>query len=93
MSTADPLIRRDDSLEQRYQALLEISESITTQRDLEELFRQLAKSLHRVVVFDFLAVVLYEPARNITRLHILESSLPTHIQPGVETPVEESPAG
>ena len=93
MSTADPLIPRDDSVEQRYQALLEISESITTQRDLEELFRQLAKSLHRVVVFDFLAVVLYEPERNTTRLHILESSLPTRIQPGVETPVEESPAG
>ena len=93
MSTADPLITRDDSLEQRYQALLEISESIATQRDLDELFRQLAMSLHRVVVFDFLAVILYDSERNSTRLHILESSLPVRVQPGLELPFEESPAG
>ncbi len=75
------------------QALLEVSESIASHRDLSELFHDLAERLHRVVNFHFLNLVLADPARNVMRLSILESRGPTTIRPNLELPVEKSPSG
>jgi len=74
---------------ERYRALLQVSESIASDRDLPELFRSLAALLHRLVTFDFICLTLPDPARGIVRLHVLESSLPTQIQPGWEIPMVE----
>jgi formate hydrogenlyase transcriptional activator len=76
-----------------FQALLEVSESIALHRDLTALFHDLARRLHRVVEFDFLSVVLHDDARNVMRLHILETDFETDLQPGIETPVERSLGG
>ncbi len=84
---------RADFALQQCQALLEVSESIASHRDLRALFHDLAQRLPRVVSFDFLNLVLHDPARNIMRLHILESRLPTTIPPNSELPVEKSPGG
>ena len=62
---------------ERYRALLQVSESIASHRDLADLFRSLAALLHRLVTFDFICLTLPDPARNTVRLHVLESSLPT----------------
>jgi formate hydrogenlyase transcriptional activator len=75
------------------QVLLEVSEAIAVHRDLGELFHDLAKRLHRVVRFDYLNLVLHDASRQVMRLHILETAQPTRIQPGLETPVAETPAG
>ena len=74
---------------ERYRALLQVSESIASDRDLPELFRSLAALLHRLVTFDFICLTLPEPARGVVRVHVLESSLPTQIQPGFEIPMVE----
>ncbi len=74
-------------------SLLEVSESIAAHRDLKALFHDLAARLHRVVRYDFLTLMLYEPERRTMRLHILESALPIEVEAGVEFTVEESPAG
>jgi len=76
-----------------YQALLEVAESIAAHRDLTGLFHDLAQRLHRVVEFDFLSLVLHDPARNVMRLHILETNFPTDLSTGRETPVERSLGG
>jgi formate hydrogenlyase transcriptional activator len=73
------------------QALLEVSESISTHRDLGALFHDLAERLHRVVEFDYLNLVLYDPVRQVSRLHILESSQPLTFQAGIERPIAGSP--
>ena len=85
--------RETDSLAGQYRALLEVSEAIAVHRDLSALFQDLARSLHGVVNFDFLALILYVPALNKMRLHVLESSIPPHAEVGMELPVEDSPAG
>jgi len=77
----------------QHQALLEVAESIAQHRDLGELFHDLAQRLHRVVHFDYLNLVLHDPSRQVMRLHILETSRPTRVQPGMEHPVGETPAG
>jgi len=77
------------------EALLEVSEAIAQQRDLPALFHELAARLHSVIDFDFLTLVLHDPARNVMRLHILETRTPTtKPKPDErEHPVEGHPSG
>jgi formate hydrogenlyase transcriptional activator len=81
------------SSEARQQALLEVAEAIVQHRDLGELFHELAERLHRVVNFDYLNLVLHDPARNVMRLHILESVMPRKTRLGTEFQVGETPSG
>ena len=91
---------KDDSFERRqtellhgqYQALLEISEAIASHRELDQLFRDLAPRLHRVVEFDFANLILHEPARNMMKSHVLETPDPAYTCPAGECPME-SPGG
>jgi formate hydrogenlyase transcriptional activator len=75
------------------EALLEVAESIAQHRDLAALFHDLAERLHAVVDFDFLTLVLHDPERNVMRLHILETRLPTPVKTGSETPMDGHPSG
>jgi formate hydrogenlyase transcriptional activator len=76
------------------EALLEVAESIAQHRDLAVLFHDLAERLHCVVDFDFLTLVLHDPVRNVMRLHILETRLPTPAKKtGTESPVDGHPSG
>jgi formate hydrogenlyase transcriptional activator len=75
------------------EALLEVAESIAQHRDLAALFHDLAERLHSVVDFDFLTLVLHDPDRNVMRLHILETRLPTPVKTGSESPVDGHPSG
>src|SRR5208283_5701380 len=76
----------------QHQALLEVTESIATHRDLPALFHDLIERLPRLVNFDTLWLVLHEPTRNVMRLHILETPTRAYIDV-IERPVEESPSG
>ena len=78
---------------ERLRLLLEVSESIASHRDLDELFRDLAQRLPQIVPFDYINAVLHEPARNVMRLRLLVTATPSTISPGLELPVDESPGG
>jgi len=82
MSTGDP-----------HRALLDVSEAIVAHRELPALFHELAGRLQQVVSFDFVSLVLHEPADNTMRLHVLETS--EAVAPGtvIVLSVEEDPAG
>jgi formate hydrogenlyase transcriptional activator len=75
------------------EALLEVSEAIAQQRDLPALFHDLAGRLHSVVDFDFLTLILHDPAKNVMRLHVLETRIPAEKIAGRENPVENNPSG
>lgn len=76
-----------------YQALLAVAQAIVSHRDLPGLLHELANQLHQVIRFDFLSLVLHEPANNTMRLHVLETV--ETIPPGtvILLPVDEDPAG
>ncbi len=76
----------------RYRALLDVSESISRNRDLPGLFADLAQRLHGVMRFDYLNLVLHVPERNTMRLRVLTSSGPGDTN-YIETPVDETPSG
>jgi len=67
---------------------LEISEAIASHRELDQLFRDLAPRLHRVVEFDFANLILYEPIRKSMRSHVLETPETAYACPPGECPME-----
>src|SRR6476660_7389514 len=75
-------------LHSQYQALLEISEAIASQRDLEQLFRDLAPRLHHVVEFDFANLILYDAGRKGMKSHVLETPEPGYQCPPGDCPME-----
>src|SRR5918993_1246718 len=91
----DNVLHHQDLLHDRdrLRLLLEVTESIASHRDLAELLRDLAQRLPSIVPFDYINIVLHEPARQVMRLWLLVASVPSTISPGLETPVEESPGG
>ncbi len=60
-----------ETLAEKYQALLRVSEAIAAHRDLSVLFHDLANRLHRVVKFEYMRLLLHDPDRNVMRFHLL----------------------
>jgi PAS domain S-box-containing protein len=73
-SASQPPLQGDlaGSLVSRYEALLGVSRAIGAYRDPAELFRALADELRRVVKFDFIALFLYDAARNRIEMPVLQ---------------------
>lgn len=88
MNDQTPSAAQVDLLHGRYQALLEISEAIASHRELDQLFRDLAPRLHRVVEFDFANLILYEPSENSMRSHVLETPETAYACPPGDCPME-----
>jgi formate hydrogenlyase transcriptional activator len=76
----------------KYIGLLEVSRSIALHRDFGEIFHDLAGRLHNLVDFNFLVLVLYDPARNVMRLHVVKAESPGAIEVGNEYEMDESAA-
>ncbi len=88
--------RADVSDIEQYRALLHVSEAIVSQRDLPALFRDLAQRLPAVASFDFIGLILHDAARQVMRVHILETASTDRLPPelsGFTLPVEESAGG
>jgi formate hydrogenlyase transcriptional activator len=77
----------------RYRALLAVSQAIVGNRDLAGLFHDLAGRLRQVVDFDYLALVLHDPAAGTMRLHVLETDDPVPPGTTIVLPPEDDPAG
>src|ERR1039457_7107447 len=56
----------------RYEALLEVAESIASHRQLSTLFAELNLRLQRLIAFDFIGLTLLDPETRVFRLHILD---------------------
>ena len=80
-----------ESLRARYETLLEISESIASHQSLPALLHALVPSLARLMSFAGLGLMLYEPERRVTKVYLLESSIPAAIPAEQEFPAEETP--
>src|SRR5436853_90064 len=98
MAKNDELSSESDAIEStegttlaaRFQALLSVAESISSCREPEELFGRLAAELQRVVRFDFIGVVLYDPERGVVRAARLETGS-TPLVPREEEVATETP--
>jgi formate hydrogenlyase transcriptional activator len=75
-----------------HRMLLDVLHATASHRDLESLLQDLVGLLRQVARFDWLALVLHDPERDLMRLHTIVSLEPTSIG-HLEFPVSESPAG
>jgi formate hydrogenlyase transcriptional activator len=73
----------------KYCALLEVAEAIVQHHDLTSLFRDLAKRLPTVVQFEFIGLMLHDPAKDVMHAHILRIDDSDHI-PEIELPMQDS---
>src|SRR5262245_38346889 len=78
---------------EQYRGLLEVADAIAAHRGLGELFDDLAQRLPSIVPFDYINLVLHDPARNVMRLHLLVTPEPATIGAGLELSVDGSPGG
>jgi PAS domain S-box-containing protein len=63
----------EQSVPARLEALFRVSQAIGVHRNPKELFRVLARELHQVVAFDFVAIFLYDADKNRVRTALLET--------------------
>ncbi|MBI4573364.1 MAG: sigma 54-interacting transcriptional regulator [candidate division NC10 bacterium] len=79
---------------QRYRTLLEVNNAVISNLTREPLFHAIAQALRRVFPVDRTAIFLHDPARDVLRLFMLESSLPSsYFHVDLEMPSEESHVG
>ena len=87
--SASPLEHDGRQLE----ALLDVAEAISQQRDPKALFHELSERLRAVLPFDFFTLVLHDAKRNIMRLHVFEARDFSKARAPEELPVDASPSG
>ncbi len=88
MRAQEPQRSSAESLKSRYEILLDLPGSISSYRDLPELFHNLAAPLHRAIDFEFINVILYDPEQKKMVSHVLETPDPTYACPSTECPME-----
>src|SRR5215831_4977235 len=75
---------------ERLRLLLEVSESIASHRDINRLLQDLAQLLPRVVPFEVVNLVLYDPTHDTMRLHALVAPECSKAWPGMEFSMSET---
>ncbi|BCA53236.1 hypothetical protein W02_03760 [Nitrospira sp. KM1] len=97
MRHSAPMDRRsecaEDSLAERYQALLEVGQAISAHRNLDDLFGDLARRLPRVVQVNYVDLSLHDEVKDVMRLHTIQANTPAQLVGGHEPPTDECPAG
>jgi PAS domain S-box-containing protein len=79
---------------ERSRTLLEINNAVISNLTRESLFRAIARALHRVVPFARTALFLHDPEKDVLRLFVVETSLPsTYFFAGLEMPTDDSHVG
>ena len=79
---------------ERHRTLLEINNAVISSLTRDELFHAIAGALRQVVPFERTAIFLHDPQRDVLRLFILESSIPSsYFVVGLEVAPDESHVG
>jgi formate hydrogenlyase transcriptional activator len=79
---------------ERYRTLLEVNNAIISNLTPEPLFHAIAQALRRVIPIGRSAIFLHDPKKDVLRLFMLESTLPSqYFQVGLEMPLGESHVG
>ena len=78
----------------RYRTLLEINNAVVSRLTRDPLFHAIAQALRGVVAFDRTAIFLHDAKRDVLKLFVLESSLPSsYFAVGLEMTPDDSHVG
>jgi len=94
LAEVETLNTRVEETAARYRTLLEINNAIMSNLTQDALFHAIAQALRRVLPFERTAIFLHEPEKDVLRLFVLESSLPSsYFVVGLEIPSGDSHVG
>jgi len=80
-----------ETVKARYEALLEVAESIATEHQLASLFAELSRRLKPLVEFDYITLTVADFEQRVVRVHILETGQPMRGAPLGPMPFSETP--
>jgi formate hydrogenlyase transcriptional activator len=63
----------------RYRALLEVTNVLNSQRDMESLWRTITERIKQVIQWERAGILLYEAGSDSFRFHAVETSMPTRV--------------
>ncbi|HEY9141570.1 MAG TPA: sigma 54-interacting transcriptional regulator [Bryobacteraceae bacterium] len=86
-----PSATSPETVKARYEALLEVAESISAQRQLASLFTELSRCLKRLVAFDYITLTLVDFEERVVRVQILETDQPVNGELPGPMPFSETP--
>src|SRR5688572_26611015 len=79
---------------ERFRALLEINNAVVGNLTRDTLFAAIAPALRRILPFERIAIFLHDPGRDVLRLFVLESVIPSpYFVVGLEMLPDESHMG
>jgi formate hydrogenlyase transcriptional activator len=70
-----------------------VAQAIAAHRNLDELFRDLAHRLPRVVQVNYIDLSLHDPVKEVMRLHTIQANVPADLVGGHEPAMDDCPAG
>jgi formate hydrogenlyase transcriptional activator len=91
LSTSTQAVANEQT--RKYLTLLELSKAIASHRELPLLFHDLACRLKTLFDFTHLGILLHDPAREVMKMHLIESCEPSLWSTPKEVPIAGSIAG
>jgi formate hydrogenlyase transcriptional activator len=88
---SQPAAVSPDTTRARYQALLDVAESIAARRQLSTLFDDLSRLLRPLVRFDFIGLTLIDETERVVRLRVLATDREVVGKPIKGTPFDQTP--
>jgi formate hydrogenlyase transcriptional activator len=88
---SQPAAVSPDNTRARYQALLDVAESIAAHRQLSTLFDDLSRLLRPLIQFDFIGLTLIDEKERRVRLHVLATDHEVVAKPEGGIPFDETP--
>jgi hypothetical protein len=85
-----PAAASPDTTRARYQALLDVAESIAAHRQLSTLFQDLSRLLQPLIQFDFIGLTLIDQEDRLVRLHVLATDHEVVAKPEGGIPFDET---
>ena len=75
-----------------FRALLDVSQSIVSHRDLRSVFQEVSRSLRSLVPADAIGIALFDHQQKLVRIFSVESEMHLDLPPGKTLPIEATPA-
>lgn len=90
---AKSIVQAQNSEQQKYLMLLELSKAITLHRNLVDLLHDLAERLRNFFEFNYISIVLHDKTQQRMRLYLLETTEPSLRKLPTEIDIDGSMAG
>jgi formate hydrogenlyase transcriptional activator len=81
-----------DLTQSHFRALLDVSQSIVSHRDLRSVFQEVSRSLRTLIPAEAIGMALFDHEQQLVRIFSIETQMHVDISPGQTLPIDATPA-